>query len=75
MTKRCILNYLRMLQSDNEKNINEDIFLFMYDLSDFTTFERMMLYYDSLNRKFKLNENKKCYIVRKIMKKLLLFLN
>ena len=64
MTKRCILNYLRMLQSDNEKNINEDIFLFMYDLSDFTTFERMMLYYDSLNRKFKLNENKvKCFIM------------
>ena len=30
----------------------------MYDLSDFTTFERMMLYYDSLIRKFKLNEKK-----------------
>ena len=46
----------------------------MYDLSDFTTFERMMLYYDSLNRKFKLNENKvKCFIMgNKSEKKMLL---
>ena len=74
MTKRCILNYLRMLQSDNEKNINEDIFLFMYDLSDFTTFERMMLYYDSLNRKFKLNENKaKCIIIGNKSEKKMLY--
>ena len=59
MTKKCILNYLKMLNTENnEKNINETIFLFMYDLSDFTTFERMMLYYDSLNRKFGLKKNK-----------------
>ena len=79
MTKKCILNYLKML-NNNDKNINETIFLFMYDLSDFTTFERMMLYYDSLNRKFKLNENKvKCFIMgNKSEKKILLnnlFLN
>ena len=73
MTKKCILNYLKML-NNNDKNINETIFLFMYDLSDFTTFERMMLYYDSLNRKFKLNENKvKCFIMgNKSEKKMLL---
>ena len=35
----------------------------MNDLSDYTSFERMMLYYESLNRKFKLYENKvKCTI-------------
>ena len=55
MTKKCILNYLKML-NNNDKNINETIFLFMYDLSDFTTFERIMLYYNSLNRKFKLKK-------------------
>ena len=73
MTKKCILNDLKML-NNNDKNINETIFLFMYDLSDFTTFERMMLYYDSLNRKFKLNENKvKCFIMgNKSEKKMLL---
>ena len=75
MTKKCILNYLKMLNSDNdEKNISETIFLFMYDLSDFSTFERMMLYCGSLNRKFKLNENKvKCFIMgNKSEKKMLL---
>jgi hypothetical protein len=74
-TKKTILNYLRMFADNtNEKNTNEDIFVFMYDLSDFTTFERMMLYYDSLNRKFKLNENKvKCFIMgNKSEKKMLL---
>ena len=64
MTKRCIYNYLRVLNTNEENNINENIFLFMYDLSDFTTFERMMLYYDSINRKFNLKENKfKCIII------------
>ena len=64
MTKRCIYNYLRVLNINEENNINENIFLFMYDLSDFTTFERMMLYYDSINRKFNLKENKfKCIII------------
>ena len=73
MTKKCILNYLKML-NNNDKNINETIFLFMYDLSDFTTFERMMLYYNSLNRKFKLNENKVKFFImgNKSEKKMLL---
>ena len=75
MSKKCILNYLRMFaENNNDKNTNEDIFLFMYDLSDFTTFERMMLYYDSLNKRFKLHENKaKCVIIgNKSEKKMLL---
>ena len=60
--------------NNNDKNINETIFLFMYDLSDFTTFEKMMLYYHSLNRKFNLKENKiKCIIIgNKSEKKILL---
>ena len=64
LTKKCIYNYLKILNNNEENNINENIFLFMYDLSDFTTFERMMLYYDSINRKFNLKENKfKCIII------------
>ena len=64
LTKKCIYNYLKILSNNEENNINENIFLFMYDLSDFTTFEKMMLYYHSLNRKFNLKENKiKCIII------------
>ena len=74
-TKKTILNYLRMFaENTNEKNTNEDIFVFMYDLSDFTTFERMMLYYDSVNRRFKLHENKaKCVIIGNKSEKKMLF--
>ncbi len=74
-TKKTILNYLRMFADNtNEKNTNEDIFVFMYDLSDFSTFERMMLYYDSVNRRFKLHENKaKCVIIGNKSEKKMLF--
>ena len=74
-TKKTILNYLRMFaENTNEKNTNEDIFVFMYDLSDFTTFERMMLYYESVNRRFKLHENKaKCVIIGNKSEKKMLF--
>ena len=63
----------------------EDIFLYMYDLSDYTTFERMMLMnllIGNLNyMKIKLNAlfleiNKKKILYNKdIMRKFILFLN
>ena len=53
-TKKSIIKFI----SSNNSNLpTENIFVFFYDLSDFNSIERLLLFYESINRKFKLNEN------------------
>ena len=53
-TKKSIIKFI----SSNNSNLPaENVFVFFYDLSDFNSIEKLMLFYESINRKFKLSEN------------------
>ena len=56
-TKRDIKEFLRLFQNSN--NIfSLDFFAFLYDLSNFDiSFNELLLFYQSINTKFKINEN------------------
>jgi GTPase SAR1 family protein len=68
-TKKSIIKFI----SSNNSNLPaENVFVFFYDLSDFNSIEKLMLFYESINRKFKLSENqiKSILIGNKMIKKL-----
>ena len=65
-TKNSIIEMLKFIgkNAENDPNaLQETIFIFMYDMSDFSTFERLLLYYDSISRKFGLKGNSKCFVI------------
>ena len=48
--------------NDSKYNGNiENLFLFIYDLSDFTSFKKIEIYFNQINKHFKLNENNYYY--------------
>ena len=51
-----IRNILTKEQKDGSSDLN-NIFLFVYDLKDFTTFKKLELYYNKLNNYFQIDNN------------------
>ena len=65
-TKKSIIDMFKAISKNAENDPNslqETIFIFMYDMSDFSTFERLLIYYDSISRKFGLKGNSKCVVI------------
>ena len=62
-TKKSIINYI--LSTDNLKDIKcENIFVFMYDLSDYSSLEQLFIFFESLNNKFEMKNNDiKCFLI------------
>ena len=62
-TKKSIINYI--LSTDNLKDVKcENIFVFMYDLSDYSTLLQLFIFFESLNDKFEMkNNNIKCFLI------------
>jgi hypothetical protein len=50
-----------ILNNSKYKGNIENFFLFVYDLSDFTSFKKLQIYFEQLNKHFKLNENNYYY--------------
>ena len=65
-TKKSIIDMFKAISKNAENDPNslqETVFIFMYDMSDFSTFERLLIYYDSISRKFGLKGNSKCVVI------------
>ena len=63
------LEQIILKQSDNPNSQVEFIFLFVFDLSDINSFERLLLYFSQIEKHFKLSSNFKIALIGNKMDK------